>query len=61
MVPSLIGVTAGVAQVRALHEEAVSLLPPSGGPTQVGTTPELSFRAKLRGQEEVTALEVAAL
>jgi hypothetical protein len=54
-------VTAGVAQVRALHEEAVSLLPPSGGPTQVGTTPELSFRAMLRGQEEVTALEVAAL
>jgi hypothetical protein len=46
--------------VRESREEAASLLPPSGGPTQVGTTPRVAFRALLRGRE-VTNLEVAAL
>jgi hypothetical protein len=48
---------------RESYEEAevgVGSLPPSSGPTQVGTTPVLGFRAVLRGRE-VPALEVAAL
>src|SRR5918995_6876656 len=45
---------------REAREETASLLPPSGGPTQVGTTPVLAFRALLRSLE-VATLEVAAL
>ena len=32
------------------REEAEVLLPPSGGPTQAGTTPSLTFRAMLVGE-----------
>jgi hypothetical protein len=37
--------------------EAGSLLPPSGGPTQVGTTPSVAFRATIGadGEAEIEA------
>jgi hypothetical protein len=43
------GVLTGVAQGRETHEEPAvgPLLPPSGGPTQVGTTPCLIFCVRL--------------
>jgi len=38
--------------------EVGSLLPPSGGPTQVGTTPRVAFRAKI-GSDGDMKIEVA--
>ena len=47
--PRLRGRDGGTAHrlAREAREEAKSLLPPSGGPTQVGTTPSLAFRAMI--------------
>ena len=33
--------------------EAVSLLSPSGGPTQAGTTPRVAFRAMIGADDEL--------
>jgi hypothetical protein len=41
------------------REEAKSLLPPPRGPTQVGTTPELVFRAVIGADGEDVNLEFA--
>jgi hypothetical protein len=43
---------------REAREEAKSLLPPSPGPTQVGTTRSLTFRAVVESNSEVE-MEVA--
>jgi hypothetical protein len=53
-------ISSGHEWLRGAHEETEvgSLLLPSRGPTQVGTTPGLSFRALLRGRE-VMELQVA--
>jgi hypothetical protein len=43
---------------REAREEAKSLLPLSGGPTQAGTTPELMFRAVIGSDAITSVLEV---
>jgi hypothetical protein len=35
------------------REEAVPLLPLSGGPTQAGTTPRVAFRAAITADDEL--------
>ena len=40
------------------REDAKSLVPPSSGPTQVGTTPSIAFRAMVELDGTASALEV---
>ena len=49
--------TVGLSVVLGRGAGGGELLPPSGGPTQVGTTPEVRFRAML--SEEYVNLVVA--
>jgi hypothetical protein len=49
---------AGTGTERGRHQRGVTLLPPSGGPTQAGATPNLAFRAMIKAGGEV-ALKVA--